>query len=103
MPQFWGPRYPEGFTADEFHGILRCRRETLAMAASQTILWQDTEACDLWGWKAYWRSLGRDRDGSLRVRITVRCPSGDVVMIRNVRLVRQNPLPSTLRKDLRES
>lgn len=101
MPHWNYVPHPEGMTLDEFHAILRVRRETIHQAAH--VEGQLFPVPTPWrlGWKAFWSILGRSRDGSLLVEITVERPNYANTYVRRVRLQRSQPLPWDLGSEWR--
>jgi hypothetical protein len=103
MPEWNYCAYPKGTTAEEFAKILELRLQALEDATKEPARLFPMPVQWRWGWKAYVRIQGRDRDGSLKVSILVEGPRGELPYVRSVRLVRSTPLPYELGKTLRES
>lgn len=84
-------------TPEERRSLMNVRLDALDEATARASL--DGHMPVQWrrGWTAYIKSHGRDRDGSLRASVTVLDPSDTVVMIRKVRLVKEESLKRRFR------
>jgi hypothetical protein len=92
LPQYRRVVYLNDPTPAERRSLLLCRLECLAEACKR---WNGGEYLapnERVGWRAVIKTLGRDQDGSCLASVTVYDPSGEIAMLRNVRLVRERRL-----------
>jgi hypothetical protein len=89
-------------SAEETQALMHARRETLEIAVRRVygpdglpVQWRH-------GWKAFVRPLRRSRDGHLLAKVVVTLEGTGVVLERNVRLVKKNPLPYSVGSELSE-
>jgi hypothetical protein len=75
-------------TSAEVHAVIQARRETLDEATQLVTLGKPMPVSWRTGWQAHVDWLLRDRDGSLRVRITVTGPQLYKPYVRNLRMVK---------------
>ena len=94
MPQWNYRAHP-----DEFQAILKIRRQTLDACAASNPTLMPTPVAWRHGWKAHWRLLGRDLDGSLKICVVVEGPRGEIPYTRKDRLVPRQHLPWMLGRE----
>lgn len=79
-------------TRAEHRSLLQCRLACLSEATAKRNGGTPLDVNDRVGWRARINVLGRDQDRSLLASVTVTDPAGAIVMLRNVRLVRERRL-----------
>ena len=83
----------KGCTPEERRKLFQLRREALDAACGFTMSGEWISTQERFGWTAHLSILDRDRDGSIRARITVSGPGLPEPYVRNVRLVSGKGLP----------
>jgi hypothetical protein len=92
------PIYRNGVTITrEEHAVILEHRRACLEAASAKAGWGNPLPIP-WrlGYRAYWKPLGRDRTGNLRLEVSVYAPTLTRPYKRRYRLVRAQPLPASL-------
>jgi hypothetical protein len=85
-------------THEEHLALLKVRREVLDQACDEGRLGGSLPVRWRTGYKCTINILGRDADGSLRASVYAQGPKGNILQSRNVRLIRSEPLPWSLRR-----
>lgn len=92
IPQTGYVAHPDTLSSKEFKRLLLIRRETLDIATTRAMGGQPMPIPWRRGWKATLAILGRDRDGSVKARITCTGQRPSMTFVRSVRLVRPQSL-----------
>jgi hypothetical protein len=92
------PIYRNGvsITREEHAVILEHRLACLAAASAKASWGNPLPVRWRLGYRAYWKPLGRDRAGNLRIEVSVYAPELTRPYKRLYRLVRAKPLPASL-------